>query len=66
MTPFTSLDIIAFNDADWCGCVDDRKNTSAYSIFLTDCLVSWKCAKQKVVSRFSIESEYHALAYVTT
>lgn len=66
MTPSTSLELVAFNDADQDECAIDRKNTSAYYIFLGDYLLSQKRAKQKVVFRSSTKSEYRAFAYATT
>ena len=39
------LTLIAYSDADWVGCVDDRKSTSRIAFFLGGCLVSWSSKK---------------------
>ena len=53
-----SLDLYAFTDADWAGCVDDRKSTSGAAFFLGDCLVSWSSKKQPSISLSIAEAEY--------
>jgi histone deacetylase 1/2 len=57
--------ISAFSDADWAGCVDDRRSTGGFVVFLGDNLVSWTARKQATVSRSSTEAEYKALANAT-
>lgn len=48
----------AYTDADWAGCIDDQKNTSAGAFFLSDRLVSWHIKKQESVSLSTTEAEY--------
>jgi histone deacetylase 1/2 len=57
--------VSAFLDADWAGCVDDRKSTGGFAVFLGANLVSWSARKQVTVSRSSTESEYKAIANAT-
>ena len=54
--------LVAYSDVDWAGCLDTRRSTSGYSIYLGNNLVSWSAKKQPTVSRSSCESEYRALA----
>ena len=60
------LTLIAYSDADWAGCVDDRKSTSGTAFFLGGCLVSWSSKKQSSVSLSTAEAEYIATAACCT
>jgi hypothetical protein len=57
--------VSAFSDADWAGCVDDRRSTGGFAVFLGGNLISWTARKQPTVSRSSTEAEYKALANAT-
>ncbi|XP_039038757.1 uncharacterized mitochondrial protein AtMg00810-like [Hibiscus syriacus] len=59
-----SLRIIAFVDADWAGCVDDRRSMSGHCVLVGNNVVSWNTRKQKVVSRSTMEAEYRSLTDV--
>lgn len=56
------LKIEGYTDADWAGCLDDRKSTSGYCAFVGGNLVSWRSKKQSVVSRCTAEAEFRAMA----
>jgi hypothetical protein len=58
----TTVDLIAYSDADWAGCPDTRKSTSGYVVFLGDNLVSWSSKRHHTVSHSSAEVEYRAVA----
>jgi len=41
----SSLLVSAFSDADWAFCLDDRRSTGGFTVFLGSNLVSWECKK---------------------
>jgi hypothetical protein len=51
---------MAYTDADWAGCIDDRRSTSGATFYLGECLVSWLSKKQSSVSLSTAEAEYIA------
>lgn len=55
------IQIKAFSDSDWATYPNTRGSTTSFCIFLGSSLSSWKSKKQNIVSRFSIEVDYHAL-----
>lgn len=40
-----TLQLNAFCDSKWVGCLDDRRSTFGFAVFLGDCLVSWSAKK---------------------
>lgn len=62
----SSMLLSAFTDADWARCVDDRRSTSGFAVFLVSNLVLWSSHKQAAVSRSSTKAEYKAMANATT
>ena len=55
------IQLQAYSDADWTGCLDTRKSTTGWCMFLGDALISWKCKKQESISKSSTEAEYQSM-----
>jgi hypothetical protein len=58
----SSSDLVVYTNADWVDCLDTRRSTSGYVVFLGDNLVSWSAKRQTAVSRSCAETEYRAVA----
>ena len=56
------LQVEAYTDADWAGCITDRRSTSGYCTYVGGNLVTWRSKKQNVVARSSAEAEFRAVA----
>ena len=58
----SNLQVDIYTDADWAGCINDRRSTLGICTFLDENLVTWRSKKQSVVARSSAEAEFRALA----
>ncbi|WVZ00554.1 hypothetical protein V8G54_026623 [Vigna mungo] len=61
----SSIQLKAFSDSEWAGCLDSRRSITGYSVYIADSLISWRSKKQPTVSRSSSEAGYRALATTT-
>jgi hypothetical protein len=45
-----NFQLLAYSDADWANCMDERKNMSGGAFFLGDSLVAWLSKKKGSIS----------------
>ncbi|GJY72403.1 ribonuclease H-like domain-containing protein [Tanacetum coccineum] len=57
----TTLDLVAYSDADWTSFPTTRRSTSGYCVFLDNNLLSWSSKRQPMLSRSSAEAEYRGV-----
>ena len=55
-----TLDIVRFSDADYAGCMDDKKSTSGYIFVMVEGATSQKSIKQTLTALSTMEAEYVA------
>ncbi|GKC77681.1 ribonuclease H-like domain-containing protein [Tanacetum coccineum] len=58
----STIDLVAYSDADWAGCPTTQRSTSGYCVFLGNNLLSWSSKRQPMLSRSSAEAEYRGVA----
>ncbi|RVX09191.1 Retrovirus-related Pol polyprotein from transposon TNT 1-94 [Vitis vinifera] len=54
------LDVVGFCDADFAGCIDDKKSTLGYIFMMAGGAVSWKSVKQTLTASSTMKAEYVA------
>ncbi|XP_031278042.1 secreted RxLR effector protein 161-like [Pistacia vera] len=54
------LEVTRYSNSDFAGCVDTRKSTFRYVFMLVGGAVSWKSAKQSVITASTMEAEFVA------
>jgi hypothetical protein len=59
------LQLVGYVDADWGGCKDTRRSTSAYVFKLVGATISWSTKRQATVATSSAEAELQAASWAT-
>ncbi|RVW93240.1 Retrovirus-related Pol polyprotein from transposon TNT 1-94 [Vitis vinifera] len=54
------LELIGYSDSDFAGCQDSRRSTSGYIYLLAGGAISWRFAKQTLVTSSTMEAEFVA------
>lgn len=49
-----------YSDADYAGCIETRRSTTGYCLFIGTSIVSWCSERQSIVSHSTAETEYIA------
>ncbi|CAE7422522.1 GIP [Symbiodinium sp. CCMP2456] len=62
----TSLDVVAYVDSDWAGCVRTRKSTSGVSVFFNGCLLTSQTRTQQTIATSSGEAELYSIGLGTS
>jgi len=52
--------LVGYSDSDWCGDVDDKKNTYGYVYFMGNTTFTWLSKKHPIVTLSTCEAEYAA------
>jgi len=60
-TNHTNENLVGYCDADWSGCIDDRRNTSGGCFFLRNNPIAWHSKKHNCASLSSTQAEYIAM-----
>nr|KYP43046.1 Retrovirus-related Pol polyprotein from transposon TNT 1-94 [Cajanus cajan] len=58
----SNLNLTVYSDADWAGCLNTRRSTIGFVIFLGESLISWRSKRQNTVSKSSTEAEYGSIS----
>ncbi|KAL0442104.1 UNVERIFIED_CONTAM: Retrovirus-related Pol polyprotein from transposon TNT 1-94 [Sesamum radiatum] len=53
-----NLEVVGYSDSDFASCVDSRKSTSGYIFMIASGAVSWRRAKQTLITTSTMEAEF--------
>ena len=58
----TGEKLCGYIDADWAGCLEDRRSYTGYAFVMANAAISWEARKQRTVALSSTEAEYMAVS----
>jgi hypothetical protein len=58
----SSLDLYAFSNVDWAGCLATRRSITSFCTFLGSNCILWSAKKQSTVARSSAKAKYCSMA----
>jgi hypothetical protein len=53
-----NLKITGYNDSDWVGNLEDRKNTTGFMFYMENATFTWSSKKQSIVALSTCQAEY--------
>jgi len=54
------LEVVGYSDSDYARCIDSRKSTFGYIFMLAEGEISWKSAKESIITTFTMKAEFVA------
>lgn len=59
----SNIQLIPHSDVDWAGCLDSRRSTTGWCMFLSKSLIFWKCKNHEHTFKSSTEAWAMSSAY---
>ena len=60
------LEVVGYSNSGFTSCTDSRKSTSGYVFMLANGAISWRSAKQSLITTSTVEAEFVSYFEVTS